>query len=188
MQGLQATLLDNWGRFSGGTNVFLIEDLMLLCILEEDASYRPSVKTVRPGQDQRLSICKKSRVATAAFRWFCGIGQQGHLGAARSGHALTLAYIWCAKTGSLISHLGIRIHNVPSARRNGTPKRICFSKTRKGALDFQLRDFMLCSYSMEAERKRYGFWVQSEGKATISLTNSLCHLPLPDFAFSLLLY
>lgn len=28
---------------------FLIEDLMLLCIQEQDVGYRPSIKTARPG-------------------------------------------------------------------------------------------------------------------------------------------
>lgn len=60
----------------------LIEVLMLLCILEEDVGYRPSIRTVRrtigQGQDLRLLICRESR-----FRWFCGIGHQGQLGQSR---------------------------------------------------------------------------------------------------------
>lgn len=108
---------------------------MLLCILEEDVGYRPTIKAIRPGQDLRLLICEESRAATATFRWFCGIGQQGQLGQARQ--RCDVVYIWYVKTDSLIFFIGVLgFRSWLSARRNSTQSGSGFQSRGKGHLIF----------------------------------------------------
>lgn len=157
---------------------------MLLCILEEDVGYRPSIKTVKltigQGQDLRLLICRESR-----FRWFCEIGHQGQLGQARL--RLDVVYIWYAKTDELIFHWGIRIQIMLSARRNAIQSGSGFQRRGEGHW-ISNWEISCCVPNVGWEEEiwvRVHEWMRGR-MAAISLTNSLCYSPLPGFCYFIL--
>lgn len=76
--------------------MFLIEDLPLLCIHEQDVFYRPSIKALSHGRDLRLLIPKASGVAKRSSGG--SVGEVGEVTRAQQGYTATLCTFDTQKT------------------------------------------------------------------------------------------
>ncbi len=154
MRGLQATLPDNWGRlavmfFDWRFNVPLRpRGGCWLSTVYKDCKAEARIWGYWSVRKAECNGCVQ------VVRWDRPARSPGP-GKARSGNAVTSCIFDMQKQihWFFIGVLGFRSCKCEAKCH---PKRIRFSKTGKGALDFRLRDFMLGSYWMEAERKRYG--------------------------------
>lgn len=107
---------------------FLIEDLPLLCIQEQDVFYRPSIKALRPGRDLWLLIRKASGVARR--RSGGSVGEVGEVTRARARQHRDTVYIWYAKKKeNVIDWFFIRVIGFwlyCKCKVKGQRKQICF--------------------------------------------------------------
>lgn len=150
MRGLQATLPGNWGRLA--VAVMFLFDWRFNVTLHPRGGCWLSTVYKGPGSEA-IDLWGKWSGNVQVVLWDRSARSPG--GQARPGHAVTSCIFDMRKQihRFFIGVLGFRSRW--AARRKAFRGGSGFSKTRKGALDFKLRDFMLFSCWVEAERKRY---------------------------------